>query len=63
MTGDHTKELEEILDRVSYEITSARASGLDKIEELRTAIKSAHGLLADADALAGSVASERSEEL
>lgn len=54
-------EIEELLDAVSYEVTSARAAGLGRPEELRTALKRARELLADADSIASHVAVARNE--
>lgn len=56
-----TAEIDELLDAVSYEVTSARAAGLSRPEELRTALKRARDLLTDADSIASHVAVARNE--
>ena len=59
---DKGAELEEILDEVSYALTSARTAGLERIDDLRSALRRARNLVADADALAVSVSVERTKE-
>ena len=59
--SDKVAELDELLDRASYTLTSARTAGLDRTSELRAALKRLRGLVADADALAASVDAERRE--
>ena len=64
MSADVSKmsvELEEILDAVSYEITAARAAGLKRPEDLRTALKRDKEMISDADSLASHIAAERAE--
>jgi hypothetical protein len=55
------EELGSLLDEVSFQITSARWAGLDRVEELRASLKRARDLIADADALAAGVAADRRE--
>lgn len=54
-------ELEGILEAISYEVTTARTSGLGQPEKLRASLRRARGLIADADSLASHVAAERAE--
>jgi hypothetical protein len=58
----NTRELEDLLDRASYEMTSARAAGLGDIDALRSALRRLSKLVGDADALAQSVNAQRREE-
>jgi hypothetical protein len=58
----HGQELEAILDEVSYQVTSARAAGLDRIDELRAALKRVRDLAVDADTIAGAVAAEHGDD-
>jgi hypothetical protein len=46
------EELNELLDRLSYEVTAARSAGVDRPLELRRALKSIGKIAADIDALA-----------
>ena len=55
-------ELADLLDKVSYELSSARAAGVGRPEELRAALKRARELVADADALAAAVGARRRDE-
>jgi hypothetical protein len=52
-------ELADLLDKVSYELSSARAAGVGRPDALRAALKRARELVADADALAAAVHVER----
>jgi hypothetical protein len=58
----HADELSDLLDKVSYELSSARAAGVGRPEELRAALKRARELVADADALAAAVGARRRDE-
>ena len=60
--AEQTQELSELLDRVSYELSSARAAGLGRPDQLRAALKKARELVADADALAAAVGAARREQ-
>ena len=55
-------ELSDLLDKVSFELSSARAAGIGRPEELRAALKRARNLVADADALASAVDARRRGE-
>ncbi|MGH2736253.1 MAG: hypothetical protein ACRDKZ_11785 [Actinomycetota bacterium] len=57
-----TEELLGLLELVGYELSSARAAGLDDTGRLRTALKRARGLIQDAEALTQSVEAERRED-
>jgi hypothetical protein len=59
---EQADELAELLDRVSFELSSARAAGIGRPEELRAALKRARNLVADADALASAVDARRRGE-
>ena len=52
-------ELADLLDQVSFELSSARAAGIGRPGELRAALKRARNLVADADALASAVDARR----
>ena len=52
-------ELESLLDAVSYEISNARASGLDKPEQLREVLKRMREKVVEAETLAAAVGAER----
>ena len=52
-------EFADLLDRVSFELSSARAAGIGRPEELRAALKRARNLVADADALASAADAKR----
>lgn len=58
----HKEELEGILDDISYELTSARTAGLDRPEQLRSSLRRARDLVADADSLASVAAAAQREE-
>lgn len=53
---DRRQELENILDEISYELTSARTAGLGRPDALRASLRRARDLVSSADALAGAVA-------
>lgn len=57
--GNNEAEFESLLETASYLLTSARTSGLDKTEELRTTLKRLRDVVGEADALASSVDMER----
>lgn len=59
--GDKRQEFEAVFDRVSYELSSARAAGLDRPEEARAALKRARELVTDAEMLAASMFAEQVE--
>jgi len=61
MSDDQAAELAELLDKVSYELSSARAAGIGRPEALRVALKRARELVADADALAQAVGARRQD--
>lgn len=54
-------ELSQLLERASYQITTARGAGLGQIGELRAALKRAREALADAESLAADVDVRRRE--
>jgi hypothetical protein len=56
-----TEELLGLLEQVGYELSAARAAGLDDAARLRTALKRARSLIVDAEALTQSVEAERRE--
>jgi DNA uptake protein ComE-like DNA-binding protein len=61
---ENTAELEALLDKASYLLTSARTAGLANTDELREALKRIRALIQDADALASSVeAAQRDESI
>ena len=62
MIDQQAQELAELLDRVSYELSSARAFGLGRPDELRAALKKARELVADADSLAAAVGAAQREQ-
>ncbi|MGH2754091.1 MAG: hypothetical protein ACRDLB_06615 [Actinomycetota bacterium] len=62
MSDDQAIELADLLDKVSYELSSARAAGISRPEELRAALKKARELVSDADALAQAAGAQRRED-
>jgi hypothetical protein len=63
-TTENTAELEALLDKASYLLTSARTAGLANTDELREALKRIRALIQDADALASSVeAAQRDDSI
>jgi hypothetical protein len=52
-------ELEALLDALSYEISNARAAGLDKPPQLRVALKRMRAKVAEAETLALAADAER----
>jgi hypothetical protein len=59
-----TAELEALLDKASYLLTSARTAGLANTDELRESLKRIRALIQDADALASSVeAAQRDDSI
>jgi hypothetical protein len=59
--SEWNSEFEELLDAVSYEISNARASGLDKPEQTRAALKKMRSKVAEAETLAVAVVNERNK--
>lgn len=55
------RELDGFLDAISYELTTARTLGLSRPEDLRSSLRRARDLIADADALASAAAATRRE--
>jgi uncharacterized protein YbaP (TraB family) len=63
MTEARRQELSALLDEVGYELTSARAAGLNRPDELRSALKRARTLIVGAEALvADAVATAKKSE-
>ena len=58
----HAEEFADLLDRVSFELSSARAAGIGRPDEVRAALKRARNLVADADALASEADARRRDE-
>jgi hypothetical protein len=58
----HADEFADLLDRVSFELSSARAAGIGRPDEVRAALKRARNLVADADALASEADARRRSE-
>lgn len=54
-----TQELEGLLDDLSYAITSARTTGLEQAEDLRTIARRIRDISSNIDSLAGSIVAER----
>lgn len=55
-------ELEALLDRASYLLTSARSAGLADTEKLRESLKGIRSVIQDADALVASVEAASRED-
>lgn len=53
------QELDTLLDDLSYEITAARSTGLDKAENLRAIARRIRDIASNIDALAGSIVAEK----
>jgi hypothetical protein len=63
VTESRIQELSALLDEVGYELTSARAAGLARPDELRSALKRARTLIVGAEALvADAVAAAKKSE-
>lgn len=60
-SSDRSREFEKIFDDLTYELSSARAAGLERPDEARAALKRARDLIADADTLAAIVLAQQSE--
>ena len=59
MSDLRQNEFEELLDDLSYAITSARTTGLDEAEELRVIARRIRDISSNIDSLAGSLVAER----
>ncbi|HEV3471890.1 MAG TPA: hypothetical protein VG408_01615 [Actinomycetota bacterium] len=59
---DRSAEFEKLLEDLSYAVTTARAIGPNKGEELRNIVKKIRDLAADLDALSVSVVAEERED-
>lgn len=59
---DRQVEIDKLLEEVSYLITSARASGLDRVDEMRSSLKSARQAIVSAESLAADVLMVRRAE-
>ena len=59
---DRAVEFEKLLEDLSYAVTTARATGPHRGEELRNIVKKIRDLAADLDALSVSVVAEEREE-
>lgn len=59
MADRRTQELEALLEDLSYAITSARTTGLEKAEELRGIARRIRDISSNIDSLAGSIVAER----
>ena len=53
------REMEELLDDLSYAITAARSVGLEDLDKLRGISRKIRDMGADLDGLAGSIAAEK----
>jgi hypothetical protein len=53
-----TEEFEGLLEQLSYEISTARAIGLARPDDLRDAVKRMRDIVADAEALVGAAGAE-----
>lgn len=59
MTDPRSQELEGLLEDLSYAITSARTTGLEEAEQLRTIARRIRDISSNIDSLAGSIVAER----
>lgn len=59
---DRAAEFDKLLEDLSYAVTTARATGPHRGEELRSIVKKIRDLAADLDALSVSVVAEQREE-
>lgn len=59
MDDQRRRELEGLLDDLSYQVTAARTAGLDRPDDLRRALKRMTALLSNLDAVAVTVIAER----
>lgn len=53
------REMEELLDDLSYAITAARSAGLEDLDRLRGIVRKIRDIGADLDGLAGSIVAEK----
>ena len=53
------REMEELLDDLSYAITAARSIGLEDLDKLRGISRKIRDIGADLDGLAGSIVAEK----
>ena len=53
------REMEDLLDDLSYAITSARSVGLEDLDKLRGISRKIRDIGADLDGLAGSIVAEK----
>jgi len=60
--AERTREFEELLDELSYQVTAARTAGMDRPEELRRALKTIGKLAADIDAIAVTEVAARQDD-
>lgn len=59
MTDPRQEELNELLDDLSYEMTSVRSTGLGEPEALRASARRIRDISSNIDALAGSIVAEK----
>jgi hypothetical protein len=59
MHDQRQRELEGLLDDLSYQVTAARTAGLHRPDDLRRTLKRMTALLSNIDAVAVTVISER----
>ena len=60
--GDRAEEMNELLEEVSYALTSARTSGLQRVDEMRSALKRAREAIVSAESLAADIVMVRRRE-
>ena len=53
------REMEVLLEDLSYAITAARSAGMDDIDRLRGVLRKIRDIGADLDGLAGSIVAEK----
>jgi hypothetical protein len=53
------REMEVLLEDLSYAITAARSAGMDDIDRLRGIVRKIRDIGADLDGLAGSIVAEK----
>ena len=58
-TDPRRREMEELLDDLSYAITAARSIGLEDLDKLRGISRKIRDIGADLDGLAGSIVAEK----
>lgn len=59
MAESRSTEFEDILEELSYELTSARSVGLDDPERLRRSVRRMRELVANAESLVSSAGAEK----